>query len=165
MKYQLDPPVATIKLDHPQTNNRISEGLAEELREVCRQLSQEESINLVVLTGTGDAFSVGRASVPADMALEERVCWVNRLRVSDAVASLPVPVLVALNGDALDHGLELALAGDLRIAVAGAKLGITDLAMPEPRFPWDGGTQRLPRLIGPAWAQDLILTSRIVEAE
>jgi len=76
-----------------------------------------------------------------------------------------MPVLVALNGDALDQGLELALAGDLRIAVTGAKLGITDLSQAGAKFPWDGGTQRLPRLIGPSWAQDMILTSRVLNSE
>lgn len=73
-----------------------------------------------------------------------------------------MPVIVAVNGDAIDHGLELALAGDLRIAAANAKLGLTDLV--QGSFPWDGGTQRLPRLVGPAWAQDLILTSRVIDA-
>lgn len=62
----------------------------------------------------------------------------------------------------MDHGLELALAGDLRIAAATARLGLTDLA--HGAFPWDGGTQRLPRLVGPAWAQDLILASRVIDS-
>jgi enoyl-CoA hydratase/carnithine racemase len=69
---------------------------------------------------------------------------------------------MAINGDALDHGLELALAGDLRIASAGARFGLTGLARGS--FPWDGGTQRLPRLVGPAWARDMIFTGRIIDA-
>ena len=78
------------------------------------------------------------------------------------MASLPVPVLVVINGDALDHGLELALAGDIRIASAEARLGLTDVS--RGNMPWDGGTQRLPRLVGPAWARDMILTGRIIDA-
>jgi enoyl-CoA hydratase/carnithine racemase len=64
----------------------------------------------------------------------------------------------------MDHGLELALAGDLRIAAASARFGLTDLARGPSSIPWDGGTQRLPRLVGPAWAQDMILTGRIIDA-
>jgi enoyl-CoA hydratase/carnithine racemase len=138
--------------------------LAEELREVCRQLQREASVHLTVLTGSGGAFSVGREATPEGLTLAEMETWLSGLQVAQAVADLPMPVLAALNGDALDHGLELALAADLRIVVAGARLGITDLAQPGGRFPWDGGTQRLPRLIGPGWATDLILTSRVVDA-
>jgi enoyl-CoA hydratase/carnithine racemase len=87
----------------------------------------------------------------------------EQLRVADAIASLPMPVVVSINGDALDHGLEIALAGDLRITVAEARFGLTDLAK-KGSFPWDGGTQRLPRLVGPAWARDMILTSRVIDA-
>jgi enoyl-CoA hydratase/carnithine racemase len=82
--------------------------------------------------------------------------------VASAVAELPVPVIVALNGDATDHGLELALAGDLRLAVTGAHMGFSPLS--RGMFPWDGGTQRLPRLVGPSWARDMLLTGRMVDA-
>ena len=84
-------------------------------------------------------------------------------QAASAIAALEVPVIVAVNGDALDHGLELALAGDLRIAVDHARFGLTDLS--HGSFPWDGGTQRLSRLVGPGWARDMILTSRIINAD
>jgi enoyl-CoA hydratase/carnithine racemase len=161
----LTPPLATITLRRPEAGNRINQELAEELRDICGRLRHEPSVHLTVLTGTGDTFSTGRADLPEGLTPAERETWLAGMRVAPAVADLPMPVLVALNGDTLDHGLELALAGDLRIAVAGARLGITDLAQPGQRFPWDGGTQRLPRLIGPGWATDLILTSRLVDAD
>jgi enoyl-CoA hydratase/carnithine racemase len=82
--------------------------------------------------------------------------------VASSIAALEIPVIVAVNGDALDHGLELALAGDLRLTSAGARFGLTGLARGS--FPWDGGTQRLPRLVGPAWAKDMIFTGRIIDA-
>jgi enoyl-CoA hydratase/carnithine racemase len=84
------------------------------------------------------------------------------MQVAGLIAGLPIPTLVVINGDALDHGMELALAGDMRIAVGHARMGITDLA--RGGFPWDGGTQRLPRLVGPAWARDMLLTSRVIGA-
>ncbi|CAI8049342.1 Putative enoyl-CoA hydratase/isomerase YngF [Geodia barretti] len=69
----------------------------------------------------------------------------------------------AHNGDAIDQGLELALACDLRVAASDARLGLTHLATGI--IPWDGGTQRLPRVIGQSRATAMILTSRLVDAQ
>ena len=157
--------MATVTLTGAAADNRVDPGLAEELREVCREMQEDEGVHLVVLTGSGNAFSVGREAPPAGLAngpAEQRLEWLRQMQVASSIAALQVPVIVALNGDAMDHGLELALAGDLRIAADQAKFGITDLARGS--FPWDGGTQRLSRLVGPAWARDMILTSRIIDA-
>ena len=140
--------------------------MASELRQALEQLSQQDELRLVILTGRGTVFSTGRENfgqstsvTPPDEPIED---WLNDRRVASAVAAVPVPVIVALNGDATDHGLELALAGDLRLAVSGARLGFSPPS--REMFPWDGGTQRLPRLVGPAWARDMLLTGRMVDA-
>jgi len=161
----VDPPAATVTLACPATGNRIHQGLAAELREVCRQVREDPLVRVLVVTGAGDAFSVGREELPGSLAgaaTPERLDWLAQHRVASAVAELPIPVVVAINGDALDHGLELALAGDLRIAASHARMGLRDLG--HGVLPWDGGTQRLPRLVGPAWARDLLLTGRLVSA-
>ena len=162
---QLDYPLATITLDRPGDANRVDVGMAEELRQVCRILRENEEVQLVVLTGSGSVFSVGREKPPREVAggpPDQRMEWLSRLQVASAIAALEVPVIVAVNGDALDHGLELTLAGDLRIAVEDAQFGLTGLSPGS--FPWDGGTQRLTRLVGPGWARDMILTSRTIGA-
>jgi enoyl-CoA hydratase/carnithine racemase len=159
--------VAVVALTHPEEGNRVSPALAAELREVCQETRENEGIYVLVLTGSEGVFSVGREPLPPELAgasAPDRQSWLEQLRVADALASLPIPVVVAINGDAMDHGLELALAGDLRIATEGARFGLTDLTRTN-SVPWDGGTQRLPRLVGPAWANDLILTSRIIDAK
>ena len=84
------------------------------------------------------------------------------MQVGPAVASLPVPVLVALNGDASDHGLELALAGDIRLAASDAEFAFAPPSAGN--FPFDGATQRLPRLVGPGWARDMLLTGRRIDS-
>ena len=86
-----------------------------------------------------------------------------RLRVSEAVAAIEKPTIALINGDAIDQGLELALACDLRVAASDARLGLMHLA--SGIIPWDGGTQRLPRIIGQSRATAMILTSRLVDAQ
>ena len=129
--------------------------MAAALRELCAELSGDDSLRVVILTGSGPVFSTGR-NTPAS---REQVA---ELQTAGAVASLPAPVLVALNGDATDHGLELALAGDIRLAACDAKFGFTPPSAGG--FPFDGATQRLPRLVGPGWARDMLLTGRLIDS-
>ncbi len=126
-----------------------------ELRELSAELSAADGVRVVILTGARPVFSIGREAPPDAGKIGE-------LQVSRAIAALPVPVLVALNGDATDHGLELALAGDLRLAAHEAQFGFSPPSAGS--FPFDGGTQRLPRLVGLGWARDLLLTGRRVNA-
>ncbi|MCH7621017.1 MAG: enoyl-CoA hydratase/isomerase family protein [Chloroflexi bacterium] len=161
--------MAVVTLSCPASNNRIDQTLAAEIRQACRDIREDPEVNLVLFTGSGDCFSAGRLPVPPEVTTGPpayRQQWIADLRVADSVAELPVPVVMALNGDTLDHGLELALAGDIRLADENARFGLTDLASGgfPGVLPWDGGTQRLPRLVGPAWAQDLILTGRVLGA-
>lgn len=153
-------------LDSPVPGNLVDAAMAEGLREVCRAIAQHDSVRLVVITGKDGVFSVGRPTLPElrDSAEPDgALAWIYQHQVASAVAQLPVPVIAAVNGDALDQGLELALAADLRIAVADARFGFNRLG--QGAIPWDGGTQRLPRLIGSAWALDMILTGRTIDAD
>lgn len=157
--------VATVRLARPEAGNQIDPALAGELRAACRAIGEDADVRVVILTGSGGVFSAGRESPPAYPGASgagARLAWLEGVRVASAIAALEIPVIVAVNGDALDHGLELALAGDLRLASEGARFGLTGLA--HGSFPWDGGTQRLPRLVGPAWAKEMILTARIIDA-
>ena len=165
MNLQRDGPVSTVTLNRLEWGNRIDSDLAAELRDVCRTIAEDDGVRVLIITGGGNDFSVGREEPPADLihgsteAVQE---WICRLQVCSCIADLAIPVIAAINGDALDHGLELALATDLRIAAEDSRLGFTDLG--RGGFPWDGGTQRLPRLVGPAWARDMIFTGHIVES-
>ena len=143
----------------------ISEALAEELTDCCRDLSLDDDLRVVTITGWGDSFATGRVGLPSNSLetdLAGRLAWFRRMSVADAVARLPMPVVAILNGDAIAHGLELALAADLRIAVDTAHLAAGVPA--RDGFPFDGMTQRLPRVVGPALARDMLLTSRTLSA-
>ena len=154
--------MATVTLDRPGARNRIGPQMAAELKACFETLSEDDGLRLVVLTANGDDFSAGREEMPPGLTQPAATEWISEMRVASVVADLSAPVLVALNGDALAHGMELALAGDIRIAAASVRLGFG--ALSSTVFPWDGGTQRLPRLVGPSWARDLLLTGRDIAA-
>ena len=165
--------IARLALNRPAQNNLINPELAAELRDACQVIRESETVRVVVVSGQGNAFSVGRDSMPQELngelsgsLLNARSAWIEQLQMANSIATLPTPVIMSINGDALGHGLELALAGDLRICSDNSRLGLFGIPQEpgHPEFPWDGGTQRLPRLVGPAWAADLILTGRTIDA-
>ena len=155
LKLSTDENVAVITLARPAAGNRVNPEMAAELREACALLAADDGLRVVILTGAGTVFSTGR-EVPLDADA------MAGMQAARAIAALPMPVLAALNGDASDHGLELALAADLRLADPQARFRFSVPAAG--MFPFDGGTQRLPRLVGPGWAQDMLLTGRELSA-
>ena len=153
--------MAEICLAGPDAEHCVTQAMAEELRDACRLIGEDDECRLVTLSATGDCFSVGRTQAEdSGGGLAEGI---NRLKAAQAIAALPMPVIVVVQGDAIGHGLELALAGDIRIASTGARFGLWERGMPA--MPFDGGTQRLPRLVGPAMALDMALTGRQLTAE
>ena len=154
--------VGIITLNRPAADNAIDVRLAEELTDICANINRDEEIATVIITGAGEqAFSVGtdlsKLSSAIGSAQEKRL-----LSVAIPVASLKSPVIAAINGDALGQGLELALACDLRIAVETAHFALPHITSGS--IPWDGATQRLPRLIGKAKAMEMVLTGQSIDA-
>ena len=166
LTYRFEPPIAWITLGRPLASNRVNLAVATELRQACQRAREEESAHVAIVTGSGMVFSSGReplhlADAPGQTYTPAQ--WLELHRASSALAGLEIPVIAAINGDAIDHGLELALACDLRVAAKGIRLGFTDLSRGV--LPWDGGTQRLPRLVGRSCALDMLLTSRLMDAQ
>lgn len=158
-------PVAHLELVNPPLN-LVTHELTEQLHSALTTLADSADVRAVVVSGSGErAFSAG-SHIGEFEGLRGRVAEGKLLLeklVYRQLAELPVPTIAAIEGDALGGGLELALCCDLRVASARARLG-----MPEVRLaviPGSGGTQRLPRLIGPGRAKELILTGRILTAE
>ena len=155
--YQKREQIGGITLNRPEVNNAINARLAEELIDICSKVSQDEGVRVVTITGAGEAFCVG---TDLSGSLPSETVPTKLLAVAEALAKLDCPVIAAINGDALGQGLELALACDLRIAADTAHLGLPQIV--SGFIPWDGGTQRLPRLIGRAKAMELILLGKPV---
>lgn len=154
--------IATVMLNRPLAANAVNEAMAFAIRDALTEVSRNEDVRVVVLTGEGSDFCVG-TELPdvSDRGLLSG--YVESYKIAGSAADLQKPVIAALNGDAVDQGLELALGCDIRIASADAKFGLTQVR--KGLMPWDGGTQRLPRLVGRGIALEMILTSRIVDAE
>jgi enoyl-CoA hydratase/carnithine racemase len=161
--------VAVITLNSPQHGNLISALLAQQLLDVCLQISQNNEIYLVVITGSGDKFCTGNeleyytgSGLTLQAAFEKLKDGDVRYEIASAIALIDRPVIAAINGDALGQGLEIALACDIRYAGEKARFGFPGTV--SGLMPMDGGTQRLPRLIGKGKAMEMILNGEIIDA-
>ena len=150
IKYEKKGHIATIKLNH----NRVAyEDLARELQDACGEVNGDEGVYTVILTGTGETFVDLSDAEKGERPLQGP---------AGAIAGIDRPVIVAMNGDAIGEGLEIALSGDIRIASDKARF-----AMPQSihgRMPTDGGTQRLARIAGRGKAMEMLLTGEVITA-
>ena len=155
--------VAVIRLVLSDDDIRRNPTPAEQLESVCQFLNEDANLRAVVLTNNGENFwSDDVNSWPQDTPVSDLESVLQRRRVATHVANLKAPTIAAIQGRAWNQGLELALACDLRLAAEGSTFGFSCLA--EGYIPWDGGSQRLPRIIGRARALELLLTGRSVSA-
>lgn len=136
--YEKQGHVARIVLSRPGALNAIDEFLAQDLRDACQNVVEDDEVYVALITGAGETFSSGGEPLATEGGSD---LWpaLARRRVADAVAQVPKPTIAAINGDALGQGLELALACDLRIAAQGAHLALDQIL--HGLIPWDGGTQ------------------------
>jgi enoyl-CoA hydratase/carnithine racemase len=148
--------VALLTLNRPDKRNAVNEEMRAELTAAFAGFDADPSLRVVVLTGAGSAFCAGgdlSASTVPDP---------DRPRIIEPLDKFAKPVIAAINGVAFGGGLELALACDLRIASHAARF-----ALPEVRLgslPGSGGTQRLPAVVGPSLAAQMILTGEPIDA-
>lgn len=150
--------IAIVTIDNPPMNV-LSSRVLKELEEVYTQISNDSSIVVVILTGTGRAFMAGAdiKELPTWLGMKkEDLKALNREshKVLNHIADLSKPTIAMLNGITFGGGLELALTCDVMIAEEQARIGLPEVKLG--LFPEGGGTQRLPRLIGAAKAKELM---------
>jgi enoyl-CoA hydratase/carnithine racemase len=152
VRLEVDRGVGTIRLDRPPMN-ALNVQVQEELRAAAHEAGERSDVSAVVIYGGEKVFAAGAdIKEMATMGYADMVARSGALQSSfTAVARIPKPVIAAVTGYALGGGCELALLGQPEI-----QLGV---------IPGAGGTQRLPRLVGPARAKDIIFTGRFVGAE
>ncbi|HEY6729786.1 MAG TPA: crotonase/enoyl-CoA hydratase family protein [Solirubrobacterales bacterium] len=159
VRYERRGAAAVLTIDRPERRNAVDGKTASALRSGLEQFEADEGARALVLTGAGgEAFCAGADLKAIDLDVDDPAGPMGFTRLTPAK-----PTIAAIDGWCLAGGLELALWCDLRIATPASVFGCFERRWGVPLI--DGGTQRLPRVIGMGRALDLILTGRPVEAE
>jgi enoyl-CoA hydratase/carnithine racemase len=164
VRLEVEGGIGTIRLDRPPMN-ALNVQVQEELRAAAAEVSARSDVAAVVMYGGEKVFAAGAdVKEMATMTYAEMVDRSGALQSSfTAIARIPKPVVAAVTGYALGGGCELALCADFRVCADDARLGQPEILLGV--IPGAGGTQRLPRLVGPAKAKEIIFSGRFVGAE
>jgi len=159
--------IALVTVDRPKKLNALNKKTILELHQAFTELASNETVGVVVLTGTGEKAFVAGADIAefSDFTKEEGTLLAKEGQdlLFDFIENFSKPVIAAINGFALGGGLELAMAAHFRLASENAKMGLPEVSLG--LIPGYGGTQRLPQLIGKGRAMELIMTGIMISAE
>src|SRR5689334_10053383 len=161
-----DAAVASVTINRPKVLNALNSQTLDDLRRAILELQHDASVRVIIVTGAGDKAFVAGADIN-ELATQTptglREYALHGQHVFDLVENAGKPVIAAINGYALGGGCELAMACTLRMAADTAKLGQPEINLGV--IPGYAGTQRLPRLVGPGRALELLLTGDQITAE
>ena len=169
VRYRLDDHVATITISRPDVRNALNRQAYAELEQAFAEAQRDLEVRAVILTGEDPAFCSGD-DVKEIMLGEEKRPTIDRLRAvrprptpaALAVLECDRPVIAAVNGPAVGWGMDLSLFCDLRIASDRARFG--EIFVKRGLVPDLGGLWRLPRVVGPAKAAELLYTGDVIDA-
>ena len=162
VSYEVRGHCAVITIDRPERRNAVDGATADALAAAYQRWIADDEAKVMILTGAGsEAFCAGAdlkaiETLAPRLTAEEGPLGFTRL-------TAPKPVIAAIEGWCLAGGMELALWCDLRIAAQSARFGFTERRFGVPLI--DGGTQRLPRIVGLGRAMDLVLTGRVIDVD
>lgn len=161
-----DQGITTITFNRPKSMNALNSELLAEFSQAVDAVAADEEIRVLVLTGAGEKAFVAGADITELARLDalSAKVFINRgLASINKLTELPIPVIAAVNGYALGGGLEIAMACDFIYASENASFGQPEIKLG--LIPGYGGTQRLPRIIGPAKAKELLYTGGMINAQ
>ncbi|CCH34501.1 enoyl-CoA hydratase-related protein [Actinosynnema sp. NPDC047251] len=164
VKLEVEDGIGVIRLDRPPMN-ALNRQVQEEIRAAALEAAGRADVYSVIVHGGPKVFAAGAdIKEMADLSYGEMAARAGSFQSAlRTVEEIPKPTVAAITGYALGGGFELALCADRRIAGDNAKVGQPEILLGV--IPGMGGTQRLPRLVGPSRAKDLIFTGRFVGAE
>jgi enoyl-CoA hydratase len=163
VKFDIEGLIATVTINRPEARNAVDRPTADALAQAFRRFDTDDTLSVAILTGTGSSFCAGADLKAVASDRGNRVIPDGDGPLGCTRMLLGKPVIAAVEGHAVAGGLELALWCDLRVAARNAVFGVYCRRFGVPLI--DGGTVRLPRLIGMSHALDLILTGRGVGGE
>ena len=157
--------IARLTLNRPDKFNALNYQLVEQLKKSLEQVSENQQVRVLIITGAGSAFCAGGdiEHMSKLTPLEARDWALFVKSAFDLIARMEIPVIAAINGAAVGGGCELVLACDIRIATNKARLGQPEILLGI--IPGAGGTQRLARTVGLSKAKELVMTGRTVKAD
>lgn len=162
-----DDQVGWIIIHRPDQLNALNRATIDELNETLRAYSEDPTIGVVCIIGSGEKSFVAGADIKefADYSVSEggKLALNGQNRLFNFIEQMNKPVIAAVNGFALGGGLELAMACHIRIASSNARMGLPEVSLGV--IPGYGGTQRLPQLVGRGRANQLIFTGEMIGAE
>ena len=161
--YELEAPLAIVTINRPEARNAVDRPTAAALAQAFRRFEADDSASVAVLTGAGGCFCAGADLKAVATSRGNRVAEDGDGPLGCTRMLLSKPVIAAVEGFAVAGGLELALWCDLRVAARDAVFGVYCRRFGVPLV--DGGTIRLPRLVGMSHAMDMILTGRGVSGD
>lgn len=158
--------IVTVTINRPTKLNALNKLTIEELHDALVEIEMQETIKVVILTGSGEKAFVAGADISefAHFSVNDggRLAAKGQEMVFDFIENFSKPVIAAVNGFALGGGLELAMACHFRMASDNAKMGLPEVSLGV--IPGYGGTQRLPQLVGKGKAMELIMTAGMISA-
>jgi len=164
--YEKKDNIGLLTINRPEKMNAISAELTDEMERFLDEVEKDDELRVLVITGAGDKAFVAGADinelVDRDGKTGRKVSR-ERQEIFSRIENLHVPVIAAVNGYALGGGLELALACSIRVCSDKAQFGAPEVKLGI--IPGDGGTQRLPRLVGLGRAMEMILTGDFIDAQ
>ena len=166
LNYEVSDGVATLTVSRPEVLNALDTETLAELDQVVLAAAADEAVRVLIITGEGEKAFVAGADIKELSALSPLQARAHaRLGqgVFDRLERMGKPSIAAINGFALGGGLELAMACTLRIAADTARMGLPEITLG--LIPGFAGTQRLPRLVGPGAALQMILTGGMIRAD
>jgi E-phenylitaconyl-CoA hydratase len=172
IRFEREGRLAILTIDRPEVHNALDFETSDALAQAWIRFRDDDELRVAILTGAGERAFCAGADLRGVGDFYRKLTPAERLRRSEQQPGLggitrnlaiDKPVVAAVNGHCLAGGLELALACDLRIASENASFGLPEVT--RGIITGAGGTQRLPRLVGPERALDLVLTGRRIDAE
>jgi enoyl-CoA hydratase len=158
--------ITTITINRPNKLNALNKATIQELHDAFDEANKDSETKVIIVTGSGEKAFVAGADISefADFNVAEggKLAAQGQALLFDFVQNLSTPVIAAVNGFALGGGLELAMACHFRVASSNAKMGLPEVSLGV--IPGNGGTQRLPQLVGKGRAMEMIMTAGMIDA-